>query len=123
MSYKQASLQGCEGGCASVFLQAPKHGSRHALLLQPHLWGRWEGPGHLSSPEGPSTPLPPRGATGLTVGLQVHLVLVVVLAQLDLLRVGLLRQLGQLLPRRVTPGRGSHCSGGLTTSSLPGPSL
>lgn len=27
-------------GGASVFLQTPKHSGRHALLLQPHLWGR-----------------------------------------------------------------------------------
>ena len=42
----------------------------------------------------------------LTIGLQVHLVLVLVLAQLNLLWVGPLRQLGQLLSRGVAPGAG-----------------
>ena len=72
---------------------------------------------------------PPRLASRpLTVGLQVHLVLV--LAQLDLLRVGLLGQLGQLLPGGVTPGEGRRPGEGATRlswarqpPSLPAPPL
>lgn len=48
----------------SVFLQAPKHSSWHTLLFQSDF-----------------------------IGLQVHLILILFLAQLDLLRVGLLSQL------------------------------
>lgn len=113
-TYKHELHWGSGGGGGweweSVFLQAPKHGSRHALLLQPHLWGRQGEQGH-SPGGGPALPLPvtlPGWLAGwpLTIGLQVHLVLVLVLAQLNLLWVGLLRQLGQLLSRGVAPGAG-----------------
>lgn len=60
-TYKHELHWGSGGGGGweweSVFLQAPKHGSRHALLLQPHLWGRQGEQGH-SPGGGPALPLP-----------------------------------------------------------------
>lgn len=52
----------------------------------------------------PPLPSTPPAHWPLTVGLQVHFILILVLAQLNLLWVGLLGQLSQLLPGGVTPG-------------------
>lgn len=70
-------------------------------------WGRgvrrtWSLSGRGSRPHPP----PHLAHWPLTVGLQVHLILILVFSQLNLLRVGLLGQLSQLLPRGVTPGAG-----------------
>ena len=43
-------------GLGSVLLQAPEHGSRHTLLLQPHLWERREA---TVIPGGGAPPVPP----------------------------------------------------------------
>lgn len=67
--YKQAVLGGVwwqRGWGPSVFLQAPEHGGRHALLLQPHLWGGGredvldlrEGRPRAPRPASPADPLP-----------------------------------------------------------------
>lgn len=99
------------GRGGSVLLQAPEHCGRHALLLQPDLCGEGER-GSLPAWGLPHPCCTPALGAPLTVGLQVHLILVLVLAQLDLVRVGLLGQLCQLLPRSVAPGgRGVCCSG------------
>lgn len=122
----QASLWG-GGQWVLVFFQAPEHGGRHALLLQPHLWGEVGKALSLSSnPKGGPAPPPPPLCRPLTIGLKVHLILVLILAQLNLLWVGLLRQLSQLLPGCVTPGvdGGRTAQLGLTTSpTSPGTSF
>ena len=61
-------------GVTSVLFQASEHGGWNILLLQPHL-----------------------------VGLQGHLVPILILAQLNLLGVSLLRQLSQLLLGGIAP--------------------
>lgn len=69
------------GEWVSVFLQAPEHSSWHALLLQSHLWGkRGKARSLSSSPEGGPTPPPPPLCQPLTIGLKIHLVLVLILA-------------------------------------------
>lgn len=76
-------------------------------------------PGRDPAPASPR--LPRLSGRPHTVGLQVHLVLILVLPQLDLLRVGLLCQLGQLLPGGVAPA-GRQGSGRARALGLPGTS-
>lgn len=65
-----------------------------------------EGGGEGYFPAGGPAPGLPTARWSPTIGLQVHLVLVLVFAQLDLLGVGLLGQLCQLLAGCVAPGVG-----------------
>jgi hypothetical protein len=106
MTYKRAVLEG-KGVGQLVFLQAPEHGSWHALLLQSYLCEeRRQGEGHSPRDRFCLYPLATRSA--LTIGFQVHLVFILFFTKLDLFRVGLLGQLCQLLPGCIAPESGSH---------------